>query len=205
MRLPIESSYSHLPIFLPFCSNPNSFSGSNELYSYVTRMWVSENQTKILFYFSRSTKTAESASSNASGNKWLLGQLVLQIDCLLPHTEVQDECVKNIHVDVKFCNPWISHFVLEFVSIFGAFLLCTSQPISCQSSRVGGFLTAFSLGFILLMKFLLSFFFYSRLLLFQHIRSVGRQVGITFCAKDIRSIRCLKQCEESLASVTGVL
>lgn len=84
-------------------------------------------------------------------------------------------------------------------------VLCTSQPISCQSSRVGGFLTAFSLGFILLMKFLLSFFFYPSLLLFQHIRSVGRHVGITFCAKDIRSIRCLKQCEKSLASVTRVL
>lgn len=95
-----------------------------------------------------------------------------RIDCLLPHTEAQGECVQKhtCDADVTFCNAWNSSFLL--LSLFPIFAALTRyfSAISCQSSRVGGFLTALSLGFILLMKFefLLSFIFsLQSLLLFQ--------------------------------------
>lgn len=78
-------------------------------------------------------------------------------------------CVKYIHVCWFFaflsCNPWISHFVIEFVSIFAVFTQ-HFPAITRQSNCVGGFVTAPSLGFMKF-EFLLSFFFYHSLLLLQ--------------------------------------
>lgn len=126
---------------------------------------VSQNENQIIFYLSRGTKKA---SCSASGINWLMRPLMLQIDHWLPRAEVHGEHMEKhtCSADEKVWNGWISHFVICFVSIFGAFTL-HFPAICCQSSRVGGFLTAISLGFILLIKFLLSFLFHPSPLLFQ--------------------------------------
>lgn len=99
--------------------------------------------------------------------------------------------VENIHVALteKFWEHLNYNFLYKFVSIFGACAL-RFPAIRCQSCRVGGFLTALSLGFILLTKFPRSFFLFPHPVVSKHIRSVGRHVGIDFCAKELQRLEC---------------
>lgn len=103
------------------------------------------------------------------------GSLSLRLTLLL-----NAGCGNTVHVQLRwnFGAVRVSHFVTEPASCFYSALLW----ICCQSRRVGVvfffffFLTAISLGFILLIKFLLSFFSSS-----NKITSVGRDVGNSFC------------------------
>lgn len=112
-----------------------------------------------------------------------------------------------VFVALLSANSWNSHFVIEFVSIFAVFtLLCTSQQSLVSQAVWAGLWQLFPWVCWSLSYFRVAF----STLVFccskqKHIRSVGRHVGITFCAKDIPSIRCLQQhMRKSWAPVTQI-
>lgn len=203
LRLPTESTYSHPPKCSALCSNTNSFSGSRESYFYVTNMWSQKIKPKSYFIFQEVQKQPKMPAAMLVATTDYWGNLCGGLTVCYLILRCRVSACKNIRAMLMwhFVMLEIPHFVIEFVSnlcCFNSVLL--SDKLSVK--RVGGFLTALSLGFILLMKFefLLSFIFLCKVFCCsKRIRSVGRHVGITFWAKDIASIRCL---ETSLASVS---
>lgn len=131
---------------------------------------VPRSQNKPIFHYLQHRKC------KASGNNWLLRQLVSDWLCyptLGAETRYTFSCC-GISEPCEFLILLLSP-LLVFTLHFCA--------LRCQSRRVGVvlffFLTAISLGFILLIKFLLSFFSSS-----NNITSVGRDVGNSCCVKN---------------------
>lgn len=61
-------------------------------------------------------------------------------------------CRRSVWTNAHVLLAW-NFVILEFLILSPSMVLLLFPAMSCQSSRVGVFLTAFSLGFILLMKF----------------------------------------------------
>ena len=139
------STFCPLQFYLMFSPR---FTFQDSQFIFLRVMWFSEFKTKSNFIFQ------EVENEGAGSNNRLLRQLVLQSAGLLPQT-----CGKNTHV-----LPLRNLGTVEFLSFLSPSL---EFSLYCQSRRVGGVLTAFSLGFLLLIKFPPTFFSYPSPLLFQ--------------------------------------
>lgn len=128
------------------------------------------SQNKTIFHDSKSRKC------KASGDNWLLRQLKSQID-FATRCQVQKRGACSAGVEFWSRASFSFCYRVRFV-----LLLCTSVRYVVSQDVWALFfffffsLTAISLGFILLIKFLLSFLSSS-----NNITSVGRDVGNSFC------------------------